>query len=1014
MKQGTKKWLGIGAVLAVVFLTGILASALKPENLPDFEQRCMKTADPLERQEIALDATDFLMQQEVPAPVAQEIQQAAVAEKPTSTLEMDWAIVDSVAMNDSLWALCESRLSQFLPSVYYLKHSADPTASQIRLARAKSLAEKIDAYNKNNYWAALLDFLNKADSTTWHNWRMAVISNKKSQEAYNVSKYDFARWFAIYGIKCLAQIPVDRRLYLDLCFRLQNAIAEGESTFRLAFAFGDWIIKESMAIRYCLRAVSMEYNIANQLYRPGRYDEMIERLKNVQHLTRQWREFCGMEWYGRRALERLAAALYELGEYQAASQNLEVFGKITEGNTEAALYHIDKGQIAEAYGKYEIAEQEFLSSIAAAKGNSQDDDDDDSHNVWEAYHYLGDLFLNYDLPDRAITHYREAARYIKSRRNFLNNDERAAYSLVRLAEAQIRQNRLDEAKKTLSLVEKKLQLVDSPLRLVECVTKAATLYQVLNEHQEAENRLGQALDICRQYGLFTEEIKVILQKAEFSLQRKSEGAKPIYPVDELSQVIDKLRSNNDKSQLIQALALLIDAAYKSGRTDLACEQANLLLAQAEALNQQYAREERLIFFQHSIYKNIKTAIQLEILLGRLDSALVKLSAVKGRALRGRIVGPNEKPLNLTETQQALQNSEAVLDYMVTSDTLYTFILTRSALQLVRTPANKQQLQADIDAYVDYLKNDSLFDNKTGKTKLEKIFLESVQQSSRLYRTIFGNVAPRLQGLNRLYVIPDEFLYALPFGTLTRQTGRNSRFLAEDKAVMVLPGAWMLTVETDSETTSNEAKMLASIDINMPGAANIKKYLGASLEHDADVYTQWQDKNTFKRQLTRNYRYYLFYAHAAANWEEPRHSWIEFPLNSTDNMDRLSYDEVDSLDWQQVDLVILAGCETSGSRIYLGAGLTGLQRAFLAAGAQQVLATYWKVIAVLAAEQIRYFLNVWEQHDALFALQSMQKAAIEQLRNDPVFKYPHPQLWGAYNLTGIKPNIRQAIKMATNQ
>jgi CHAT domain-containing protein len=159
---------------------------------------------------------------------------------------------------------------------------------------------------------------------------------------------------------------------------------------------------------------------------------------------------------------------------------------------------------------------------------------------------------------------------------------------------------------------------------------------------------------------------------------------------------------------------------------------------------------------------------------------------------------------------------------------------------------------------------------------------------------------------------------------------------------------------------------------------------------------------------------LFYAHAEANWDEPRESYIEFSANSPGHQDRLSYQDVDSLDWRKAALVILAGCETSGNRIYLGAGLTGLQRAFLAAGASQVLATYWKVDAMQVADQIPRFLEAWRQHhDALRALQAMQKMAIKELRNDPFFKYPHPQLWGAYNLTGAKVSVGEAMSLVAN-
>ena len=128
--------------------------------------------------------------------------------------------------------------------------------------------------------------------------------------------------------------------------------------------------------------------------------------------------------------------------------------------------------------------------------------------------------------------------------------------------------------------------------------------------------------------------------------------------------------------------------------------------------------------------------------------------------------------------------------------------------------------------------------------------------------------------------------------------------------------------------------------------------------------------------------------------------------------QLSYNDVDSLDWREATLIVLAGCETSGSRIYLGAGLAGLQRAFLAAGASLVLATYWKVDASQVADQLPSFIEAWNRHhDAVLALQTSQKLAILQLRQDPFFQYPHPQLWGAYNLTGNPLLAQSTVDLA---
>jgi|GEM_PF-4542525 len=1007
MNRRTKIWLGVGALAAVFVFTGIRTQVLKPKTLQDFEHHCMKTADPLKRQEIALAAVDFLVQQGVSDSIAQEIQQAAIAEKPAPAAASEWDMADSVALNDSLWAVCESRLSKFFTALSHLKQSSGPDTVQAQLIIARNLAEKIDTYTRYNYWVPLVDFLNKTDSTVWRRWRAAAISAGKSRDAYNSNDFKLAKFYAICGLQNFSAIP-DRRLYLDLCLRLQNAIAYDEADFSIALAFGEWITQECLRSKYYLRAVSMDFNLGDQLYRIGRYDEAIEKIKNVLNLASRWHNIAGMiDWYRPRTYERLSLTLREIGEYQTALNYVEIFGRSAVSSREQALYHHGLGLTARYFGEYEKAEQEYFKALEAAK-------DKDVANTWYPYFSLATLFLEYNLPEKALKYLEEGKSYVENKdRNFFNN-ERLSYYLLLKTRIQIKKGETEFARKTLRQAEKTIAMLNSPVLRVDQGITAATLYQNLNEFEEAEKQLAQTLEFCRRRGLFLQELVVILKQAELAMQMQTDVSEPVYPVAALSQVINQLQKIGDHPQLIRAHALLVDAAHKAKQPEEAQRQAKLLWERTEALSRQYDKEERLTFFQHSIYKDIKSAIVFDIRCGHFDSAFAKLSYVKGRALRGRMIGSQMQYSNKISLQKSLQDDEAILDYMVTTDTLYAFVLTRSALRLLRLPENKQKLQAKVEAYVDFLKDDSTFASGNGPEHFRELYVKGIRLSNDLYQAIFDTIAPALVGVNRLYLVPDEFLYAVPFNTLAFQNEIGTRFLIEDKAIMVLPGAWALITSLEKKDKAEKIELFASIDSNMRHAERIQKRLVAYFGNRVDIRTTWKDKNSFQRSLTGDYAADLFYAHAEANWDEPRASWIEIPLSSPNRMDRLSYQEVDSLDLRNVPLVILAGCETSGSRVYLGAGLAGLQRAFLAAGASQVLATYWKVGTNQVADQIPHFLEDWDQHgNALMALQLVQKTAIAQLKNDPFYKYPHLQLWGAYNLTGIRINVGNVIAVAAN-
>jgi CHAT domain-containing protein len=91
------------------------------------------------------------------------------------------------------------------------------------------------------------------------------------------------------------------------------------------------------------------------------------------------------------------------------------------------------------------------------------------------------------------------------------------------------------------------------------------------------------------------------------------------------------------------------------------------------------------------------------------------------------------------------------------------------------------------------------------------------------------------------------------------------------------------------------------------------------------------------------------------------------------------------------LVVLSACETFGGRLYEGEGLMGLARAFLASGAEAVVATQWPVGAGSADVMAVFYrgLSAGSAPDA--ALRDAQLA----LRRIP--ETSHPFYWGGFAL-----------------
>ena len=1004
-------------IIAIVFL----ALLRQPRSLLDYERLCRETNSLAQKEEIALAAVNFLIQQSAPDSIAYQIKQAVAEENlhlPTKTFS--FSALPTV-LNDSLVGLYDDSLTVYLPKLFWMRRHRPDSVHQEQLLAVRTIAARIDSCLQYSYWLPLFDFLEHTDDQQWQCWRLAAKSAYLSMQATRNSRFEPAKCFALSGLQFLAHIP-DRRLQLELYLRLQNPLVEGrDSAFNIGFTLAEKIIRESQRAGYFLRLVSMRFNLGNQFFQFGRFDEALENYKAVLQLTHQQRHFQSkfMRWYAAEVMERMTAVLYELGDYSAMLSYIHQYGNWAKDTRQKTLYHTNCGMAARLAGDFQTAEDEFKKAIASGKGDSQTIPD--LANVWSVYLMLGDLYLRYNLPEEALAYFHEAKSYVeRGDKSFLNADRLSEYWLY-VSEVRVYQNDLRQAQ--VALNEAKNQPSDSPLWRVKSLLSAAKLHESLGQLTESNTALLQARAICQIYGMTIYEIDALLRGLALSCKAPEESRFPQYSVKELETLIAKVNKSGARQQLVHSLSIAIETASRHGQYNQATLYANWLLRETEALSRFYDQEQRLVFFQHSTYERVKAAINLDLRLRKIDSAFVKLDYVKSRALRqptDGLIASHLPYTDLAKLRQRLQPEEAIVDYFITEDTLYAFVVTASGVKVFPSAVRRRELQALVQEYMAELAQDNREaekDNGYTEQRQEKRFAKAVQLSHQLYNKTLKALTQSLEWANRLYIVPDEFLHLLPFSTLALQNAVETEFLINRKAINYLPAAALLLANSGDARTNHlyPQRLLASIDSAMHGAAQITARLATLKNVQVTIKTRWENYSDIKAHLRNSYQTYFFYAHAKANWNDPWQSYIQFALPFPQPYGKLTGADVDSGNWRGADLVILAGCETSGNRIYSGAGLSGLQRIFLGAGAQQVMATLWQVDAADVAPQMSNFLEAWQRTgDAASALQQMQQAAIARLKIDPYFKYPHPRYWGAYNLTGADPPASTALANVTKQ
>lgn len=102
-------------------------------------------------------------------------------------------------------------------------------------------------------------------------------------------------------------------------------------------------------------------------------------------------------------------------------------------------------------------------------------------------------------------------------------------------------------------------------------------------------------------------------------------------------------------------------------------------------------------------------------------------------------------------------------------------------------------------------------------------------------------------------------------------------------------------------------------------------------------------------------------------------------------------EATNLNLDNTSLVVLSACDTGLGEIRNGAGVYGLQRAIIVAGARNLLMSLWKVDDQATALLMGEFYRNWnegENHSAFRGAQMMLRQ-----------RYPDPYYWGAFIMVG---------------
>ena len=421
-------------------------------------------------------------------------------------------------------------------------------------------------------------------------------------------------------------------------------------------------------------------------------------------------------------------------------------------------------------------------------------------------------------------------------------------------------------------------------------------------------------------------------------------------------------------------------------------------------------------------------VDAEALATRIDSLVTRLEASERRAPRERGVewestrrdlvdqlarvraeyeaklaragsGDDAELLGLTtvdasRVRATLAPNEALLDYLLTRDSLLTFVVTRGGVQVVGVPIDENALTARSRVMR------SLIGART-------TIARAVPAAEGLFDLLIAPVERlgALRGVDRLVIVPHGALAYLPFAALVdRQSGKS---LIERYVLEYAPSAASLPVlraRSSGVQQAADARLavaLAPFTRELPAsAAEVRRFAnrvaGSTMRVDRDA-----TESELRAALESGGIVHVA-THAELNTRNPMFSEIRLAADvrargQRDDDGRLYVYEVFGLRVRS-PLVFLSGCETGAGSAWStdferGEDYATLARAFLFAGARNVIATLWPIEDDGAAELADRFYDHLRGSDAAQALATAQR---EMIRDE---RYRAPFYWAGYELSG---------------
>ena len=401
--------------------------------------------------------------------------------------------------------------------------------------------------------------------------------------------------------------------------------------------------------------------------------------------------------------------------------------------------------------------------------------------------------------------------------------------------------------------------------------------------------------------------------------------------------------------------------------------------------------------------------------------------VQARALLDRISRPHvettEQPGNLSsrvatlnDVRQQLHAGETVLDFCVGKERSFLAAVTRDTLQIIELPGPASPLAQRVQ----------LFRAITSSTDLSIRRGHTVDRLGRaqhaLGNDILSGVSEMIDRSTRIFVCPDGFLAAVPFGLLV-PPGHDDILMKRCDVIQIPSVSVLVRVRALHRNDHRPGHSVVAISASgLSGAHDEVQDLARRYRH-VERSVDISGAGAFA-SAARGGDVLHVASHALVIDRAPWWSGIQLrgkdddgpPGDHTLRAKEEKHDflsDIDSLTfartfpsdpyvraWQIATLeipsrlAVLSACETAAGRVTNGEGTLGLTAAFLSAGVPVVVSSMWPVDDRAAALIMRSFYK--HLADAEPVATALRHAQLETARSS---QYADPFYWAGFTVVG---------------